>query len=79
MRKSEQLGLVFPYDWSNASIDDEALIRNVLARGIDEDICRVCAHYGLDAVTKLQAGMATGPSAARMLSNIQQGFSRVKP
>lgn len=28
VRKSAQLGLSFPYDWSNPSISDEALILN---------------------------------------------------
>lgn len=82
MRKSEQLGLSFPYDWSNPEISDEALIINVLERGIYEDICRVCAAYGLEVVDHFRvnviAGENSNPSLARMFSNIEKGFARAQ-
>jgi len=81
-RKSGRLGLSFPYDWSNPAISDEALILNVLERGIYEDICRVCAHFGLGAVDHLRSGLpadvAASPSLARMLDNIKKGFARAQ-
>lgn len=78
--KSKQLGLSFPYDWSNPSIQDAPLILNVLERGIFEDICKICAHFGLDSVERLRSDLppdiAASPSLARMLSNIKKGFAR---
>jgi hypothetical protein len=82
VRKSTQLGLSFPYDWSNPAISDEALILNVLKRGIYRDICRVCAHFGLGTVEALRAELpediASGPSMVRMLNNIKTGFARAE-
>lgn len=81
-KKSELLGLLFPYDWSNPAISDEALILNVLERGIYEDICRVCAHFGLGAVallrSRLPVDFAASPSLVRMLDNIEKGFARAQ-
>jgi hypothetical protein len=82
IRKSARLGLSFPYDWSNPSIGDEALILNVLERGIYRDICRVCAHFGLATVERLLPSLpsatASSPSLARMLENIRKGFARAQ-
>jgi hypothetical protein len=82
IRKSALLNLSFPYDWSNPNISDDALILNVLKRGIYEDICRVCACYGLDAVERHALGLREPPyrgvSLARMLSNIKKGFARAQ-
>ncbi len=81
-RKSARLGLSFPYDWSNPAISDEALILNVLERGIYRDICRVCAHFGLGMVERLYpilpGDIASSPSLARMLDNIRKGFARAQ-
>lgn len=76
--KSQRLGLVFPYDWSNPEIGDEALILNVLNREIFEDVCRVCAYFGLAKVESLSIRMSCDPIATkirrRMLENIRKGF-----
>ncbi|MBS4099381.1 MAG: hypothetical protein KGZ83_21420 [Sulfuricella sp.] len=81
-RKSAQIGLSFPYDWSNPAISDEALILNVLERGIYPDICRVCAHFGLGVVehsfSTLPDGIASSPSLSRMFDNIKKGFARAQ-
>lgn len=81
-RKSVRLGLTFPYDWSNSSIRDEALILKVLQYGIFEDVCRICAHFGLDAVlpyaSRLQARGDAPPALERMLRNIEKGFARAQ-
>lgn len=81
-RKCAQMGLSFPYDWPNPSISDEALILNVLERGIYQDICRVCAHFGLGTIENLHADLpddvASSPSLARMLDNIRKGFARAQ-
>ena len=80
MRKSKKLGLSFPYDWSNPDIGDDALILNVLERGIFEDICRICAAYGMDTVNRLipETQAPESPTLTRMLENIKIGFSRVE-
>lgn len=72
-RKCEQLGLLFSYDWSNPEISDEALVINVLKRGIFEDICRVCAHFGVATVERLAADL-DGISLPRMMENIRIGL-----
>lgn len=78
VRRSTQLGLLFPYDWSNPAISDEALVLNVLRRGIFEDICRVCAYFGVDAVGELAVGVES-VSLSRMLENIKAGFAHPAP
>lgn len=79
LRKNTRLGLSFPYDWSNPEISDEALILNVLERGIYKDICRICAHYGIKRVEQLcenlPRNIAESPSLTRMMNNIKNGFS----
>lgn len=73
-----KLGLSFPYDWSNPFISDQALIINVLKRGIFEDICRICAHFGIDTVDAFAPDAFNElPQALyeRMIANIRIGFS----
>jgi len=82
VRKSAQLNLSFPYDWSNPDISDDALILNVLKRGLYADICRVCAYFGFDVVERLASGLRESVignmSLTRMLNNIKQGFARAQ-
>lgn len=79
MRMSERLGLQFPYDWSNPSISDEALILNVLERGIFIDVCKVCAYFGMEKVQEISDSLpnngVAGRTRVRILSNIKKGFS----
>lgn len=79
-RKSDQLGLSFPYDWSNPNISDDALILNVLERGIYLDYCKVAAQYGLPAIERqiihLSDEVSASASFTRMLNNLKIGFSR---
>lgn len=73
------LGLSFPYDWSNrGGISDDALIINVLKRGIFEDICRICAYYSIEKVDGLSVvAFKDAPSLIypRMIANIRKGFA----
>jgi hypothetical protein len=72
-----KLRLSFPYDWSNPFISDEALIINVLKRGIYEDICRICAYFGIETVDNLSSvAFKDEPSLTypRMIENIKKGF-----
>ena len=82
VRRSSTLNLSFPYDWSNPAISDEALIINVLNRGIFSDICRICAYFGLNVVrsvaSDLQKSACANKSLARMFCNINKGFSRAQ-
>lgn len=75
-----KLGLSFAYDWSNpGGISDEALIINVLKRGIFEDICKICAYYGIEKVDSLVAvAFKDEPSLIypRMIENIRKGFDK---
>lgn len=75
-----KLGLSFPYDWSNrGGISDNALIINVLKRGIFEDICRTCAYFGIEKVDSLAAVVFKDePSLIypRMIENIRKGFEK---
>lgn len=70
----------FPYDWSNPDIGDEALILNVLKRGIYEDICEICVHFGVDRIDLIFQEMDADPILVRILSrsltNIRKGFER---
>lgn len=80
-RKSQALGLSFAYDWSNPDITDDALILNVLKRGIYEDICRVARHYGLEHVEALGARIHETMDywlMRRMMRNIKVGFARAQ-
>jgi hypothetical protein len=77
-----KLELSFPYDWSNpGGISDEALIINVLKRGIFEDICRICAYYGIETVDNLsavvleEAPLIFRKIYRRQIENIKKGFA----
>lgn len=80
--KVTEMGLSFPYDWSNPDIGEEALIINVLNRGIYSDICRICANFGVRAVRQQAACLMTNDSSlnslGRMLDNIEKGFCNAK-
>jgi hypothetical protein len=82
IRRSTQLNLSFPYDWSNPNISDDALIINVLSRGHYSDICRICAYFGFDVVDRLASSengvLISNSSLERMLANIQKGFDRAQ-
>ena len=77
--KSRRLGLSFLYDWSNPDIPDDALIRNVLDRGIFHDVAVVCIHYGIDRVRGVWMDMEPDQfrdlATSRMLKNIEKGMS----
>jgi hypothetical protein len=49
-RKSHQLALSAPFDWSNPQIPDDALIAKTAASLRFEDVARLCDHYGIDRV-----------------------------
>lgn len=78
----DKCGFVFPYDWSNPKISDEALILNILQRGIYEDICEICIRFGLDVIEKKFDAMNADPVLRRILSrslfNIKKGFDRAQ-
>lgn len=77
-KRSQQLQLSFPYDWSNPAISDDALIHNVLEQGILVDICRICAHFGIERVEAVGASVPEVTEywlAQRMMRNIKRGFA----
>jgi transcriptional regulator with XRE-family HTH domain len=79
-RKSERLGLDFPYDWSNPAISDTALIGAVLGRARFMDVSKIFAHFGAKQVEQVAADLAidlhTGVLGA-LMPGIQQGAQRV--
>lgn len=56
-RKTQEIGLSFPYDWSNPNIADDTLIARVLIRGLFDDVCKVCAHYGVERIKQIASGL----------------------
>lgn len=84
IRRSVQLSLSFPYDWSNPDISDEALLIGVLKRGIFADICKVTVHYGFERVERVAMDLSRsepGSFSVRlstMLNNIRLGFERAQ-
>lgn len=75
MRKSRQLELSAPFDWSNAQIPDDALIARTAASLRFEDVARLCAHYGLDRVRAVVGARFSEPLPRaileRQLRNIE--------
>lgn len=73
-RKSRQLGLSAPFDWSNPQIPDDVLIAKTAASLGFEDVVRLCGHYGIDRVRAVASRIADPlPRAilARQLRNIE--------
>jgi hypothetical protein len=72
------LKLSFPYDWSNPAMPEDALIVNVLKRGIFVDLCRICVYFGVervDAMAKIVFQDAPSITYPRMIKNIRVGFA----
>lgn len=82
VRKSADLSL--PYDWSNPSLPEDALIINVLRRAIFTDVVRVCADFGLEPVSKrVDATLALAfeterPLLARILARMLHSIELAK-
>ena len=78
-RKSANLDLSFPYDWSNPSMSEELLIDKVVERGLFEDMAKVAVHFGTAPLRKsvqsfVEKNGATGVSLNRMLVNIEKAM-----
>ena len=80
VRKSEVLGLDFPYDWSNAHITDAALIGKVLDRARFMDVSKIFAHFGAGRVEQVaqdfEIDLHAGALGA-LMPGIAQGELRV--
>jgi len=74
-RKSRQLALSAPFDWSNPQIPDDALIAKTVASLRFEDVARLCAYYGIDRVRSVVASSVADPLPSaileRQLRNIE--------
>lgn len=69
--------LEFAYNWSNAQMADDTLIRKVIDKGRFNDLAVICKRYGLDHVRKIAGDkLNSSPRLRRALSNIAQGFAR---
>jgi transcriptional regulator with XRE-family HTH domain len=78
-RKSEDLQLSFPYDWSNPDMSDSVLIGKVVERGLFEDMVKIAVRFGIAplrrAVTAFIArNRAAAPGLTRMLANIEKAL-----
>jgi hypothetical protein len=51
--RTQQLGLDFPYDWSNQGMSDDTLVAKVLERARFMDVSRVCAYFGLPKIKQI--------------------------
>lgn len=83
-RKSADLKLSFPYDWSNPAMSDDVLIGKVVERGLFEDMAKIAVRFGVAplrrAVTAFVArNRAAAPSLTRMLANIEQAMQHKTP
>src|SRR3569623_495228 len=76
-RKSQKLGLDFPYDWSNSLMDDQTLIEKVLDRNRFEDVARITSHYGLQEIESVasKSPFSTRQDVTRSLSNIRKAWA----
>jgi transcriptional regulator with XRE-family HTH domain len=80
LRKSEQLGLDFPYDWSNPAISDTALIGAVLSRARFLDVSKIFAHFGMQQVEQVATDLGIDLHAGvlgALMPGIQRGAQRV--
>lgn len=78
-RKSANLNLSFPYDWSNSSMPDSLLIDKVVERGLFEDMVKIAVCFGTDALRRSVTTFASknntsAPSLNRMLGNIEKAL-----
>jgi transcriptional regulator with XRE-family HTH domain len=80
LRKSERLGLDFPYDWSNPAISDTALIGAVLGRARFMDVSKIFAHFGMAQVEQVAADLNIDLHAGvlgALMPGIQRGAQLV--
>lgn len=74
--REESQGLEFAYNWSNAGMAEDALIRQVIRRGRFHDLAVICKRYGLERVRQAAgAGIDAQPRLRRSFENIERGFA----
>lgn len=78
-RKSENLDLSFPYDWSNSVMPDSLLIDKVVERGLFEDLAKIAVRFGLSPLREsvnafVAKNEAAAPALSRMLGNIERAL-----
>lgn len=75
MNRCQKIGLSFNYGWSNPDIGDDALVSNVLSRGIFHDICLIVKNFGIQFVRDVWREMPADPVRdvllTRALRNIE--------
>lgn len=77
---SQELGLDFPYDWSNPGMSEDNFIRSVLTKGRFMDVLRLARHYGVDRIEVVAQELVNAPSWPRLhqiLERIRVGKTRV--
>jgi DNA-binding Xre family transcriptional regulator len=73
---AQPLTLSFPYNWSNPAMSFDAIIAAILERGLFEDVLEAVRYWGLQRVQAVSQKHATTSQVARMLRNIEVGFSK---
>jgi hypothetical protein len=73
--RSRDLGLDFPYDWSNQTMDEDTLIYAVLEKARFMDVLHLVQHFGTERIETLAANhMASLPNWPRL----QQILERIR-
>lgn len=75
---SRDLNLEFPYDWSNAEMDESTLISLVLEKTRFNDILTIAHHFGIARITEEAEKHSDSPRAeliAKYLHRIKKGIA----
>lgn len=76
---SQELGLDFPYDWSNPEMSEDIFIHHVLKKGRFMDVLRLTGYYGIDRIEAAAQAFAEAPNWPRLgqiLERIRIGKAR---
>ena len=76
---SRELGLDFPYDWSNPGMSEDVFIHHVLEKGRFMDVLRLVRRYGADRIESVAQAFVEAPNWPRLrqiLERIHIGKAR---
>lgn len=76
--RSHQLGLEYPYDWSNGGMADSHLIHLVVCRGRFNDLLRIAQYFGLQQIIDVAEKIPSEERPPRLddiIANIKAGMS----
>ncbi len=76
-----ELGLEFPYDWSNPGMSEDVLIHNVLEKGRFMDVLRLVKYFGIERIESEARDFVDAPNGPRLnqiLERIRAGKAKAK-